>query len=104
MLKRQFLKAIAEQLDTATEKEVTARRFYIMRKALYLLSDKDRNELRQILLIERGHISPELEAAWRKALKQAEEEGISPEEISSGQVDSWYKAIKHAEKELGLAK
>lgn len=75
-----------------------------MRKALYLLSDKDRNEFRQILLVERGHISPELEAAWRKALKQAEEEGISPEEISSGQVDLWYKAMKWTEKELGLTK
>lgn len=75
-----------------------------MKKAHYLLSPEDRKEIDRVLRIERGHLSSELEAAWRKAMRQAEEEGISPEEISSGQVDSWYKAIKHAEKELGLAK
>lgn len=104
MLKRQLLKIIAKQICAATEEEATARRFFIMGKALHLLSPEDRKQIDRIIRIERKHLSPRLEEAWRKSLQQAEEEGITPEEISSGQVESWHKAVKQAEKELGLAK
>jgi len=50
-------------------------KFRIMQKALTYLTDEELRELNQVILIEKGHLSPELEAAWRRALKQAEKEG-----------------------------
>ena len=102
MLKRQFLKAIGERLNTATEEEATVRRFCIMKKAHYLLPPEVREECRRILLIERGHLPPKLVAAWRKAMRQAEEEGVSPDELTPEKVTAWQKAIMQAKRELGL--
>jgi len=73
MITKMILKELARKLEETAEEAAKTKRFDIMRKALHLLSPKNRDKIDQTIRIERGHLSPELEAAWRSALKQAEE-------------------------------
>ncbi len=73
MITNCILKEIGKKLEEASEEISKKKRFDTMRKTLYLLDPKDREDIDRVLRLEKGHLSPELEKAWRNALKQAEE-------------------------------